>query len=44
MPIQSDEKLERDMFGLIKCKYCGSTDGAYDGVCNYCYMVHQNDD
>jgi len=28
---------------LIKCKYCGDTDGAADGVCNYCYMIHQDD-
>lgn len=37
------EELKRDVFGLVMCKYCGSTDGAADGVCNYCFMVHQND-
>lgn len=38
------EELKRDMFGLIMCKYCGSTDGAADGVCNYCFMIHQDDE
>ena len=36
--------MERDAFGLIKFKYCGDTDGAADGVCNYCFMIHQNDE
>jgi len=35
--------MERDEFGLIKCKYCGSTDGAADEVCNFCFMIHQDD-
>jgi len=26
------------------CIFCGSTDGAYNEVCNYHYMVYQNND
>ena len=29
---------------LIQCMFCGSTDGAYNGVCNYHCMIYQNDD
>ena len=28
---------------LKKCKYCGSTDGAWNEVCNFCFMIHQDD-
>jgi hypothetical protein len=34
--------MERDMFGLIKCMFCGSTDGAVNEVCNYCFMCLQH--
>ncbi|KKN75463.1 hypothetical protein LCGC14_0380840 [marine sediment metagenome] len=37
------EELKRDEFGLVHYKYCGSTSGTADGVCNYCFMIHQDD-
>lgn len=27
-----------------RCMFCGSTDGAYNEVCNYHYMIFQNDE
>ena len=29
--------------GYTRCVICGSTDGAYDGICNFHFMVYQND-
>ncbi len=27
---------------LVQCMFCGSTDGAYNGICNYHYMIFQD--
>ncbi len=29
---------------LKRCMFCGSTDGAYNEICNYCYMIYQDED